>query len=90
MQRIGAVNISIIYIKGYERPWLIKRVDGKYEQHAHMKYHRDAVKVRNCINNKRCCKDKDIYTALKRLLTKKEFMQLARKEKYINVNNGVK
>lgn len=84
------MNIQIRYIEGYERPWLIKRVNGKYEQHAHMRCHRDAVKVRNCINNKRYCKDKDIFNALRRLLTDKEFRELNRKEKYYKNNNGVK
>ena len=29
-----------------DRPWLIKRVNGKYGQHAHMKSKKDAVKLR--------------------------------------------
>ena len=33
-----------------ERPWLIVREDGEYEQHAHLRTKKEALKVRNLID----------------------------------------
>lgn len=47
------MKLSIRYKpRCYDRPWLIKRVNGKYGQHAHMRRKKDAVKLRNLLDKK--------------------------------------
>ncbi|MEQ2400173.1 hypothetical protein [Peptoniphilus hominis (ex Hitch et al. 2025)] len=59
-----------------DRPWLIKRVNGKYGQHAHMKSKKDAVKLRNLLDKNLMPYSDDFKIAAKRLLTDKEFKRL--------------
>lgn len=59
-----------------DRPWLIKRVNGKYGQHAHMKSKKDAVKLRNLLDKNLMPYSEEFRTAAKRLLSEKEFKKL--------------
>lgn len=67
-----------------ERPWLLVRVDGEYEQHAHLKTKKDAVKVRNLIDAWRYPYCPEYKAAMKRLLTEEEFKSLDKKLRYFN------
>lgn len=67
-----------------ERPWLLVRVDGEYEQHAHLKTKKDAVKVRNLIDAWRYPYCPEYKVAMKRLLTEEEFKSLDKKLRYFN------
>lgn len=71
------MKLSIRYKpRCYDRPWLIKRVNGKYGQHAHMKRKRDAVKLRNLLDKNLMPYSDDLKVAAKRLLTDKEYKRL--------------
>lgn len=59
-----------------DRPWLIKRVNGKYGQHAHMKSKKDVVKLRNLLDKNLMPYSEEFRTAAKRLLSEKEFKKL--------------
>lgn len=59
-----------------ERPWLLVRVGGEYEQHAHMKSKKDAVKLRNLLDRNLMPYSDDFKIAAKRLLTDKEYKKL--------------
>lgn len=67
-----------------ERPWLLVRVDGEYEQHAHLKTKKDAVKVRNLIDAWKYPYCRDYKVAMQRLLTEEEFKSLNKKLRYFN------
>ena len=83
------MDLSIKYLSKLERPWLIKREGGKYEQHAHMHTKKDALKVRQLIDNNKYPYNKDYKTAIQRLLTEEEFKKLNKKQRYYN-KQGVK
>ncbi|WP_019131887.1 hypothetical protein [Peptoniphilus obesi] len=82
--------LEIRYIKNYDRPWLIKRVDGNYSQHSHLKSKKDAIKVKEMIEINKFPIKKDQQLAVQRLLTDDELRRLNRKQKYININNYIK
>lgn len=84
------MELKIKYLKNLERPWLIKREDGIYEQHSHMKKKKDAEKVLRLIEINKYPDNKAYKTAMQRLLTEEEFRSLNRKQKYVNINKGVK
>lgn len=67
-----------------ERPWLLVRVGGKYEQHAHLKSKRDAIRIRNLIDAGKYPYCKDYKIAMQRLLTEEEFKSLDKKLRYFN------
>lgn len=71
------MKLSIRYKpRCYDRPWLIKRVNGKYGQHAHMRRKKDAVKLRNLLDKNLMPYSEEFRTAAKRLLSEKEFKKL--------------
>lgn len=73
-----------------ERPWLLKRVGGSYEQHAHFFTRKDAQKVRRLIDQNKYPYSKEYKTAMQRILTEEEFKKLHKKERYYNVQKGVR
>lgn len=76
--------LTIIYLKNLERPWLLRRDDGVYEQHCHFKSYNKALKVKNLIEiGKYPCKKDEKY-AVQRLLTEEEFKKLDKKDRYYN------
>lgn len=82
--------LEIRYIKNYDRPWLIKRLDGDYSQHSHLRSKKDAIKVKEMIEINKFPINKDQQLAVKRLLTDDELRRLNRKQKYININSYMK
>lgn len=72
----------------FERPWLVKRVCGEYKMHAHMKTKKDAEKVVEHIKRNKYPIEKEIKTAVQRILTEEEFKSLDKKQRYYNINNG--
>lgn len=67
-----------------ERPWLIIREDGEYEQHAHLRTKKEALKVRNLIDRWVYPYNKNYKIAVQRLLTEEEFKSLDKKDRYFN------
>lgn len=67
-----------------ERPWLVVRENGKYNQHAHLRTKQEALKVRNIIDRWVYPYNKNYKIAVKRLLTEEEFKSLDKKDRYIN------
>lgn len=73
-----------------ERPWLIVRVGGEYEQHAHMHTRKEAMLVRNIIDRWVYPYNKNLKIAVRRLLTEEEFKSLDKKQRYFNSNKGLR
>ena len=76
-----------------ERCRLLKREYGEYEQHAHFFTKKDAIKVRKLIDMNKYPygkKQSEYKYAMKRLLTEEEFKKLRKKQRYYNVNKGVR
>lgn len=84
------MQLTIKYIDDYERPWLIKREHGEYEQHAHCFTKKDAEKIRTLIDCNKYPHRKEYRFAVQRLLTAEEFKKLKKKDRYYNVNNGAR
>ncbi|WP_138159615.1 hypothetical protein [Peptoniphilus catoniae] len=82
--------LEIRYLKNLERPWLIKRADGDYSQHSHMKRKKDVEKVKHLIEIKKYPDNKDQRIAMERLLTEDEFRSLNKRQRYININKGLR
>lgn len=72
------------------RPWLIVRVGGTYEQHAHLKTRKDAERVRALIDAGRYPYSKEYRVALSRLLTEEEYRGLKKKPRYYNQSRVLK
>ena len=84
------MNLSIVYLKNLERPWLLKRVDGEYSQHAHFFNKEEAEEVVKLIKAKKDTDNKEYREAMKRLMTHLEYNRLRKKPPYHNVNRGVR
>lgn len=67
-----------------DRPWLIKRAYGTYNQHAHLRTKKEALKVRNIIDRWVYPYNKNYKIAVQRLLTEEEFKSLDKKDRYFN------
>ena len=71
------MKLSIRYKpRCFDRPWLIKRVNGKYGQHAHMRRKKDAVKLRNLLDKNLMPYSEEFKIAARRLLSEKEYKKL--------------
>lgn len=84
------MKLSIIYYPKMNRPWLLKREHGDYEQHAHFYTKKECVKCRNLIDSGTYPKNKKFLIAMQRILTKEEFKKLDKKQRYYNVNKGIR
>lgn len=82
------LELEVKYIAQYERPYLIKRVNGEWDQHAHLCRKKDIKKLKGYIIRNELPDDKELRTAMWRLMTAKEFKGLKRKQKYYNRQNG--
>lgn len=82
--KLCKINLTIKYLQNLERPWLIKRENGTYEQHAHCFTKKDAEKIRNLIDINKYPYSKSYQKAMQRLLTKEEYKNLNRKDYYFN------
>lgn len=85
------MKLSIVYKPHCgDRPWLVKREDGHYSQHAHMRTRKDAEKVRTLIDREKYPYCREYKTAIQRLLSEEEFKQLRKKPRYFNPQKGVR
>lgn len=73
-----------------DRPWLLVREGGDYEQHAHLKSKSDCIKVRHLIDINKYPYNSEYKIAMKRLLTEEEFKSLDKKQRYYNSNRGIR
>lgn len=84
------MRLSILYKPGCgDRPWLIKREGGSYDQHAHMHTKKDALRVRQIIDAEKYPYCKEYKTAVQRLLSEEEFKKLHKKQRYFNSQRGL-
>lgn len=84
------MKLSIIYYPKMDRPWLLKREHGSYEQHAHFFTKKEAKKCRTLIDANKYPREEKYKIAMQRLLTEEEFKKLNKKPRYYNQNKGVK
>lgn len=83
------IKLSIRKLGGrMERPWLIVREHGAYEQHAHMHTRKDAESVRRLIDCGRYPHCREYKMAMQRLLSEEEFKALDKKQRYFNPQRG--
>ena len=78
------------YPKLPKRKWILIREGDAYEQHAHFLCKKDAENVRRLINGNKYSYNKKYKLAMKRILTEEEFKKLNKKQRYYNVNNGIR
>lgn len=78
--------LTIKYLPHLERNWLLKRINGKYSQHAHFYTQKEAILCRTLIDNKRYPTNKKYWIAMKRILTEREFKNLNKKPKCVRRN----
>ena len=78
------------YPKLPKRKWLLKREGGTYEQYAHFLYKKDAENVRRLIDSNKYPYNKKYKLAMQRMLTEEEFKKLDKKQRYCNVNKGIR
>lgn len=84
------MDLRIEYLGNLHRAWLVKRVDGKYKQHAHFLRKKDAEKGIKLIQANKYPRSTEYREAMKRLLTPVEFTSLRKKTPYRNINKGVR
>ena len=84
------IELDIEVYDNFTKPYLLKRVDGTYEQHCHFENKQDALDCIHIIQNGLSPKNKKQAKQLKRLLTDEEFKRLNKKEKYYNQNYCMK
>ena len=79
-------------IKKTSRDYVVIRINGEYQQHAHFKKSSGARKIIELIEHGKLPTKKYFIDAAKRLLTEEEFEQLrgGKKQKYYNVNRGTR
>lgn len=82
------MKLSIIEYPKMARKWLLKREYGEYNQHAHFFTLEEAKKCRKLIDNNKYPREKKYIYPMQRILTKEEFQQLKKKQRYMNVNGG--
>mgnify|MGYP005996590619 CR=1 FL=1 len=79
-----------LVIKRTSRDYLVIRVGGTYEQHAHFKSRKGAEQLIELIHKNRMPTKKYFIVAAKRLLTEEEFNNLTVKKKRNYYNVAVK
>ena len=73
-----------------KRKWILIREGGAYEQHAHFLCKKDAENVRRLIDSGKYPYNKKYKLAMQRIMTEEEFKKLDKKQRYHNVNNGIR
>ena len=84
------MKLSIYHYPKMIRCWLLKREHGAYAQHAHFHTKKEAELCKKLIDQGRYPRDKKYKYAMQRLLTEEEFKQLDKKQRYYNVQKGLK
>lgn len=83
------MKLTIKHYPKLERPWLLKREHGDYDQHAHFYTEKEAKCCRRLIDQGRYPYEKKYKIAMKRLLSEEEFKALRKKQRYFNSQKGV-
>lgn len=78
------------YPKLPKRKRMLIREGGAYEQHAHFLCKKDAENVRRLIDCGKYPYNKKYKIAMQRLLTEEGFKKLKKKQRYCNVNKGIR
>lgn len=84
------MKLTIKKCTNLERPWLLKRRGGDYDQHAHFFTRKEAECCRRLIDLKKYPYEKKYKIAMQRLLTEEEFKALDKKQRYFNSQKGVR
>lgn len=84
------MKLSVIHYPKMERQWLLKREYGTYEQHAHFYTKKEALQCRKLIDACKYPREKKYLIAMQRILTEEEFKKLDKKQRYYNVNKGIR
>jgi hypothetical protein len=85
------LNIEFDIKKDSNRGYIVIRADGEYSQHAHVSSLNGARQLINFINLRLLPTSKYLQKSCSRLLTEEEYKGLRqRKQRYINVNRGVR
>lgn len=84
------MNLYIRRFEHFDRPWLLKRVDGCYKQHCHFRTYEEAMEIKHLIEIWKYPKTKEQKQAMLRILTEEEFKTLKKKQRYFNPNKGVR
>ena len=84
------MDLRIEYLGNLHRAWLVKRVDGKYKQHAHFYEREDAEMVIKLIKANKYPIEAEYREAMQRILSPQEYRRLRKKTPYRNINKGVR
>ena len=77
------IKLDIEVYDNFEKPYLLKRINGTYKQHCHYENEQDALDCIRIIQNGLSPKNKKQANQIKRLLTDKEFLRLNKKENFL-------
>jgi hypothetical protein len=89
--RGGYMDIKLNIIKDSNRGFIVKRLDGEYSQHAHVSTINGARQLINLIDRGLLPTSKYLQGSCSRLLTNDEYRSLKqKKQRYVNVNKGVR
>ena len=85
------LQIQFDIIKDSSRGYIVKRIDGDYEQHAHVSTLNGCRLLINLIHKGMMPTSKYLQDSARRLLTEEEYKSLRqKKQRYVNVNKGMK
>lgn len=84
------MKLSIVYLSNLDRPWLLRREHGEYEQHAHFYTKKEALCCRKLIDAKKFPREEKYRIAMQRLLTEEEYKRLNKKPRFYKKNCGVR
>ena len=83
------MQIKLGIIKDSNRGYIVKRIDGAYEQHAHVSSMNGCRMLINFIHSGLLPTSRYLQTSCSRLLTEDEYRGLRqKKQRYININKG--
>lgn len=83
------MNIGFEIKKDHSRGYIVKRVDGEYEQHAHINTLSGCRLLIRFIEKNLLPTSEYLQGSCARLLTEEEYGRLKqKKQKYVNVNKG--
>jgi hypothetical protein len=91
LRQVGARMIEFEIKRDSNRGYLVIRVEGNYNQHAHCSTLNGCRMLINLINSGRLPTSKYLQISCSRLLNEDEYKRLRQKrQRYVNVNKGVR
>lgn len=84
------MKLSIVYLSNLDRPWLLRREHGEYEQHAHFYTKKEALCCRKLIDACKYPREEKYRIAMQRILTEEEYKRLNKKPRFYKKNCGVR